>query len=342
MNLALVRKIADAVLYEGYILYPYRASAIKNQQRFNFGVVMPQQYSQRQQGSEACTMHLECLVEGDAPRIDVHLRFLQVISREVYDASRHASSGPEDRLVQALEVDGNVYHTWQEAIERQVSVENLLVTSLAEEPYLVEFEFQPLESVESLHAQDGMLAGRIVRRQQLLQGRVEVTARHHRRSLHSVQVQIQNLSPLPSVSHRDEALPYSLASTHSILVVRQGRFISLIDPPESCADLAARCSNVGAWPVLAGSEDERDMMLASPIILYDFPQIAPESDGDYFDGTEIDEMLALRVMTLTDEEKREMAELDARARMILERTESLPQEQLQKLHGAIRSLKPHA
>jgi len=79
--------------------------------------------------------------------------------------------------------------------------------------------------------------------------------------------------------------------------------------------------------------------LSSPIILYDYPQIAPESSGDLFDGTEIDEILSLRIMTLTDEEKREMRESDVRARQILERTESLPVDQLMKLHGVLRGLR---
>ena len=70
------------------------------------------------------------------------------------------------------------------------------------------------------------------------------------------------------------------------------------------------------------------------------PQIAPESAGNLFDGTEIDEILALRILTLTDEEKSEMREGDERAREILERTEALPAEQFAKLHGTLRGLHP--
>ena len=80
-------------------------------------------------------------------------------------------------------------------------------------------------------------------------------------------------------------------------------------------------------------------MLSSPIILYDYPQIAPESPGALFDGTEIDEILTLRIMTLTDEEKREMRTVDERAREILERTENMPPDQLMKIHGVLRGLK---
>jgi hydrogenase maturation protease len=81
-----------------------------------------------------------------------------------------------------------------------------------------------------------------------------------------------------------------------------------------------------------------DAMLSSPIILYDYPKIAPESAGALFDGTEIDEILTLRIMTLTDQEKMEMASTDERAKEILERTESMPPEQFMKLHGILRSL----
>ena len=81
-------------------------------------------------------------------------------------------------------------------------------------------------------------------------------------------------------------------------------------------------------------------MLSSPIILYDYPQIAPESPGSLFDGPEIDEILSLRILTMTDEEKREMRESDERARQILERTETMPAEQFMKLHGVLRGLQP--
>jgi hypothetical protein len=131
----------------------------------------------------------------------------------------------------------------------------------------------------------------------------------------------------------------SLVSAHTLLGVYDGEFISLLEPPDDLKDLARSCQNMGTWPVLVGAPGERDTMLSSPIILYDYPQIAPESPGDLFDGTEIDEILALRIMTMTEDEKREMRNTDARARQILERTESLPAEQLRKLHGTLRDMR---
>ena len=116
-------------------------------------------------------------------------------------------------------------------------------------------------------------------------------------------------------------------------------FISLLEPPEEAQAYARDCQNLHTWPVLVGNEGERNTMLSSPIILYDYPQIAPESPGPLFDGGEIDEILSLRILTLTDEEKEQMRQ-DERTREILDRTEALTPEQFMKLHGAIRELRP--
>jgi hydrogenase maturation protease len=95
---------------------------------------------------------------------------------------------------------------------------------------------------------------------------------------------------------------------------------------------------VGTWPVLVGDEQkaERNILLSSPIILYDYPKVAPESAGPLFDGTEIDEILTLRILTMTDQEKLEMRQVHQQARALLERTESLPADSLLKMHGTLR------
>ena len=154
-------------------------------------------------------------------------------------------------------------------------------------------------------------------------------------------LEVQNASSLPSgaEARRSEALPASFVSAHLLLGITEGAFISLLDPAEGYAASVAGCSNLGVFPVLVGEEPERRMMLCSPIILYDYPRIAPESAGDFFDGTEMDEMLTLRVLTLTDAEKQEMQNGDPRARRILERTEALTQDAMLKAHGVIRELR---
>ena len=132
----------------------------------------------------------------------------------------------------------------------------------------------------------------------------------------------------------------ALASTHVLMTLRGGEFISLLDPPEPLKDAAGRCRNVGTWPVLVGDPGARDTILSAPIILADYPQVASESPGDFFDATEIDEMLTLRVLTLTDEEKHAMRDGDPRARALLTRTEALADAERRRLHGASRRAAP--
>jgi hypothetical protein len=152
---------------------------------------------------------------------------------------------------------------------------------------------------------------------------------------------VANTTSLPSnATDRDSVLRSSLLSAHSILSVTGGEFVSLLDPPEDLREEIKACKNIGNFPVLVGTEGERDMLLCSPIILYDYPQIAPESAGDFYDATEMDEMLTLRVMTLSDCEKSEIRVGDDRVRSLLQRTEESAREQLTKTHGAIRSMRP--
>jgi hypothetical protein len=118
--------------------------------------------------------------------------------------------------------------------------------------------------------------------------------------------------------------------------------VSMTDPPPGLAEAASHCVNAGVWPVLVGEHGANSTMLASPIILPDYPQVAPESAGDLYDATEIDEILTLRILTLTDKEKAEVRASEERARSILERAEALPAEHLMRLHGTIRGLSPAA
>jgi hydrogenase maturation protease len=182
----------------------------------------------------------------------------------------------------------------------------------------------------------------VARKQESVEGTVEIRAARASRELFKVHVMAKNDSLSRDDAgqlDRDSALMRSLVSAHIVLGVRDGQFISLLEPPEDLKGFAMSCQNIGAWPVLVGGEGERDTMLSSPIILYDYPQIAPESPGDLFDGTEIDEILALRIMTMTDDEKREMRNIDDRARRMLERTEALSTEHLMQLHGTVRELR---
>jgi hypothetical protein len=204
------------------------------------------------------------------------------------------------------------------------------------------FEFPSGREFEPLRNESGLIAGVIVREWETLSGSVEIDSKQCLDGVIKVTVRIHNLTAYEPSLHqsRADALMYSLVSAHTLLTLDNGQFVSMLDPPESLRNLVDECRNLGTWPVLVGEEGDRDTILSSPIILYDYPQIAPESPGGLFDGTEIDEILSLRILTMTEEEKREMRQSDQRSRQILERTENLPAEQFMKLHGALRGLRP--
>ncbi|HKB80608.1 MAG TPA: hypothetical protein VKH35_12920 [Thermoanaerobaculia bacterium] len=286
MNLERVEKIVNAVLYEGYILYPYRASSIKNRQRWNFGVLYPPSWCARQKGSDASSLHSEFLVRGDAD-VFVRLRFLRIVER--------AATG--------------TFPAWQEAEDREIG------------------------GAQTFSLEAGTEEGR---RYDEVRGAMQVRTTRIADRLFRIAVDVENRTDLPESATRDEALLRSLASAHLIITAERGELISLLDPPPELAEAAAACRNAGVFPVLAGDEGDHDVMLASPIILYDHPRVAPESPGDLYDGTEIDEILSLRIRSLTEDEKREIRGLDERARRLLDRTESLTAADLMALHGTIR------
>jgi hypothetical protein len=174
-----------------------------------------------------------------------------------------------------------------------------------------------------------------------LQIELTIGAQALQHGAYKLRLEMQNASPLSSgaAAKREEALPLSMVSAHLLLGIRGGQFVSLLDPADTYRSAVAACCNTGVFPVLAGEEPDRSIMFCSPIILYDYPKIAPESEGDFFDGTEMDEMLTLRVLTLTDAEKQEMRNGDPRARKILERTEALTSDAMLKAHGVVRGLR---
>jgi hypothetical protein len=256
----LVRQIADAILYEGHMLWPYRPSALKNQQRWTFGGVYPPEYA-RSSGDRS-RVSFQCLVDGAEPRVDVEARFLQIVR-----------SGDRD-----------------EAEERVVR------------PGAIELD--------------------------PLRGKLETQVETLRAGVHRVTVAIENTSDW-SGSDRNEAMRHTFASAHVVAQVADGAFVSALESEEPLR-------NEGLWPVLVGEEGDRTTMLASPIVLYDYPRVAPESAGDFFDGCEIDQLLVLNILGLTEGEKREIRDGDPRAREILERTEAMTQEDLMRLHGTWR------
>jgi hypothetical protein len=324
MNFAEVEKVAAAILYEGYILYPYRKTAIKNRQRWNFGTLYPRVYAEAQMPEEPFRFVAECLTEEGTqePTLDLKIQFLQLLRQR-----NQASSEIADRIPRLSDPSLE----WEEAIERTAECKAIRLDELAGRT--LAFRLQ-LEASTSLDDQEIQKAPGV---EAVLTLSLELLSTGVRK----IRLELLNATPLSSgaKAKREEALPLSFVSAHALLGLHGGEFVSLLDPGERYAEVVKECRNAGVFPVLAGVEPDRTMMLCSPIILYDYPKIAPESKGDFFDSTEMDEMLTLRVLTLTDAEKQEMRDGDPRARRILERTESLTAETMMKTHGVIRSMR---
>jgi hypothetical protein len=341
---AATRTVADAVLYEGYVLYPYRASARKNQLRWQFGVLVPPAVAARD-GSERSTMRTEIVVEpGPAAVVSVRVRCLQVQHRSVEATTdRHDDFDPVD----ALDIDGVRWVAWDEAIEHEIDLPPVDVLPVTAPAVTVPFNLPPGRDVELLTTAAGEVAGRAVRTSSAVGGIVTVSTEwaDGPAALVKLTVEVANVTagssgPADGVAGRDDVLASSLVAVHTLLAVDDGAFVSMLDPPEMAVEAVAGCRNDGTFPVLVGYEDEADVVLSSPIILYDHPAVAPESVGDFCDATEIDEILALRVLTLTDDERAEARGTDARAAAIVDRCDDLPPEVWSRLHGAVRSLRP--
>jgi hypothetical protein len=336
------RAVADAILYEGYLLYPYRRSNGKNRVRWQFGVLAPPAWA-RAHGliddgvagsAESWWQQTDCLLEpADGAILRIRLRFLQVQCRTV-----ERLAGGVHYPVDELDAGGRTYLCFDEAVPREVDID-LSVARLRHGIHRVAVAVPGGRDVESI-VDGGWPAGRLVRRRWPVSATVAVSATYCAppSRLLRLRVRVENMDrSTPTDATREDALRHSLIATHTLIAVDDGEFLSLLEPPASARDAAEACRNVHTFPVLADACGRGRVVLSSPIILYDDPRIAPESPGDLHDATEIDEILSLRALTLTEAEKREARATDPRAAAIIDRVEAMPAEAHAQLHGTIRS-----
>jgi len=324
MSLDDARRIADTVLYEGYLLYPYRASNPKNltRVRWQFGVLAPRLQNETDPlpagvptvsgAVETWYSATECIVDpsGDT-RLDVRLRFLRLQSREVEEgAAGGLVSGDEGTETE---------------LDHSFSIDDLCAGE-----QVVPYDLDATE--ENV---DGVL-----RRRQPLSLRLRASAETlpGPYGIARVRLVVENVTDWSEAGvSRDLVLARSAVATHLVVALTDGRFVSLVDPPEWAKPAVASCHNEHTWPVLVGS-GAQDTLLSAPMVLPDFPEVAPESPNELFDGLENDEILSLRIQTLTDAEKAEARATDPRAAAIIDAVDNLPPELYERLHGAIRSL----
>lgn len=320
-----VRAVADAVLYEGYLLYPYRANSRKNQTRWQFGVLGPPRADERGIGEDA-TMSAQVLVDSEAAYVSVVVRFLQ-LQRRV--AERATGDGLFER-VDELTAGAQTWLTWDEAVERELSFGPFPVADLAS-AQTISLNVAGGDDIEPV------AGGRLVRSRRELNGELTLSAQRDD-GLMRISVELRNTGMPPG--DKDDAIATSFIGTHLISEATDGEFISLLDPPPLAVDAVARCRQHRCFPVLAGPTGDHGLILISPIILYDHPEIAEQSKGALYDSTEIDEILTLRVMTMTDEEKAQARATDPLAAQIIDRCDSMSPEAMLNLHGVLRN--PHA
>lgn len=337
MSLSLARAVADAVLYEGYLLYPYRASSQKNQARWQFGILGPPGAAETGAGEEP-GMSADCLLSpGPHADLEIHLRFLQLQTRTAEEVDAAGNFTP----VAELAIGASRWLSWDEAVEQEITLGPFPVAQLAREALLLPVEIPAGEEIEELGDGTGRTAGRLVRRRHALRGELRLDSTGLPSGLQRLRVSVANTAePVTGPGNRQDAIAASFIGAHVLLSLRDADFLSLLDAPGWAQDAVADCSQHRCWPVLAGPEGQTDVLLVSPIILYDHPAVAPESPVALYDSTEIDEILTLRVLTLTDEEKSEARATDPRAAAIIDHCEAMSAEELQQLHGILRN--PHA
>jgi hypothetical protein len=329
-----VDAIASAVLYEGYLLYPYRPSAVKNQVRWTFGGVHPRDWTDANGGLEPSLQQTQCLV---APPQDASTSGAGRSQARAFPAGCQVSVTV--RFLRLLNCSRAGRTDWQEATEWSTSAQDLRLEALLREPVRL-----PIDLAAGTAEDQSGPDGPIRRQWSALSGEVEIGAEPAAEGAVRLTVRVSNTTPVADAAGagREQAMLHSMASTHVVLEVAGGRFVSLSDPPAALREAARGCQNVGVWPVLVGEPASQDTMLASPIILEDHPRVAAESPIDLFDGTEIDELLTLRILTLSEDEKKELRQGDERARRLLEHAEALTPADLMRLHGTVRTLRPVA
>ncbi len=284
-----IEKIADAILYEGYNLFPFRKSALKNRKRFNFGIVSPQSWAENRE-NETYFQQTEALIfsEKEDFEISVKVRFLQI---------------------------ENQNDDWQKVLPRTVE-RKFNSAEVLKEKSAFDFEFSTEENFREIS------------------GEIEIFAEKPEENPFKLNLNLSNKTDLEN-HFEENILPSSFVSTHSILQIENGRFISLLETKKELEKYAKSLENIGVFPVLVGDKEKQNAMLSSPIILYDFPEVSESSFDNFFDGTEIDELMVLSILALSDAEKEEIKKTDEKAAKILEKLEKADAQDLLKLHASM-------
>ena len=284
-----IEKIADAILYEGYNLFPFRKSSLKNQKRFNFGIVSPKCWAENRTNNAFFQQTEVLIFSKDRDfNISMKIRFLQVEDKK-YD--------------------------WQNVLPRSIEV-NFNFAEILDTQHKKSFKFSSENNFRKIH------------------GEIKTFATRIHKNLFKISLVLINKTESEN-SSENQILPSSFISAHSILQIGKGKFISLRETQKEFESPAGTCKNIGVFPVLAGEKNKQNSVLSSPIILYDFPEVSENSFADFFDGTEIDELMVLSILALSDAEQEEIRKTDEKAAKILDKLDKIDARDLLKLHASM-------
>ncbi|MGI8952070.1 MAG: hypothetical protein ACR2FN_10845 [Chitinophagaceae bacterium] len=335
----ILENITQTLLYEGYALYPYHRSAIKNQKPIPFGVVFPQQYNIYNEHSHS-KMQTQCIVTGsDNLQINISVRFLHLLKVEIFEKDLQQKTSESDFVqVHNVSLNGKIYQAGWQTIERKISTGNLQISQLIKNRKVIFIKFDKVYDTTNISDENGETVAKQINSVSQIKGTIIVEAESVKNTQNAfrITVTVTNTTPFENTEAitRDEVLTQSFLSTHIILNTSDGQFISHQDPDEKWKTVIDECANINTWPILI--DEANTTLLSSPIILYDHPQINPQSHGDLFDSTEIEEALLLHVNLLSDEEKKRISQSDEKLQAMLKKVGEITPEELINFHSGLK------
>ena len=336
---SVLEKITRTLLYEGYSLYPYYRSAIKNQKPIPFGVIFPKDYNAHNEHSHS-HMQSQTIIHGNRElTVSVDVRFLHLRRTELFQKS---SYNEEFSPVFEMEIEGKTYQAGSPTIERKIQNNLLKINDLIATEKTIPFAFESFNEGEMIFNAEKEIVGKKTTTISMITGvvKIEAVPLPEIDKSFRLTVTVTNTTPVANAERRtrDEVLLQSFLSTHIILQTHDAEFISHQETPAQWQAAMATCNNVNTWPILI--DKNNSTLLSSPIILYDYPEINPVSSGDLFDSTEIEEALLLHVNLLSDEEKKRIGGNDEKLRAMLNKVGSLTPEDLIVYHSMMKDITP--
>jgi hypothetical protein len=332
---SVLENLTKTLLYEGYSLYPYYRSAVKNQKPIPFGVIFPDEYHVFHEHSNSLMQSQTIICSSDQSTLNITVRFLHLRRTELF---QHGNNG-EITSVYSLNINGNNYQAGWQTIERKISAENLILSELVNKGMAIPFQFDEKDEREFMFNEEKKIVAKKTICVSAINGSIQIEADKVKDNdkLYRLTVTVINTTNVENAKSisRDEALLQSFLSTHIILQAMQAKFISHQDPPAELKNLIAGCNNWHTWPILI--DKNNTTLLSSPIILYDHPEINLQSSGDLFDSTEIEEALLLHVNLLSDEDKKRIGENDEKLLAMLNKVNNMTPEDLAVYHSVMKS-----